>query len=416
MFKLCVASKGVIRVRAGWAPLYSNSESVLDEDNRSEQKTGLIVKRLRHRGGKSHRNRKRCNGMAALSCIATLVLLLMPEYSAEAQSGNPYVMLRGSESTHDLTGLSLEELYNLDIIQLNVIGGHTHPAHEIMFGYEFMFMDMGGHLSGTRDVSEAEILKHFPAASTGMTVEEHMVEVMYAPTNKLTLMAMLPIKHIDMDMVMDGFHFTEHSQGIGDLQLLALYTALGSVSKGHRLILDVGMSFPTGSIDEKNTIMGQTFTLEYPMQLGSGTYDFRPGLTYLGESKKWAWGAEALTALRFGRNGSGYRLGNEYGLTGWLGYAVTDWFAPSLRINGRLWGNVHGADPSIDPTFDAEGDPHRQGGRRVDFLMGVNFFVPEGIFKRTRMNIEVGFPIYENLDGPQLSTRWLLSAGLTYSF
>ena len=366
---------------------------------------------------KSHRNKqRRCNRVGALSFVATLGLLLALGYSAEAQSPNFDVTPRSGESSHDLTGLSLEELYNLDIIQLNVIGGHTHPAHEIMFGYEFMFMDMGGHLSGTRDVSETEILKHFPSASTGMTVEEHMLEIMYAPTNKLTLMAMLPIKHIDMDMVMDGFHFTEHSARVGDLQILALYTVLGSVSKGERLILNMGMSFPTGSIDEKNTIMGQTFTLEYPMQLGSGTYDFRPGLTYLGESKKWAWGAEALTALRFGRNGAGYRLGNEYGLTGWLGYAVTDWFAPSLRINGRLWGNVHGADPRIDPTVDAEGDPHRQGGRRVDFLMGINFFVPEGIFKRTRINIEGGFPIYENLDGPQLSTRWLLSAGVTYSF
>ena len=112
----------------------------------------------------------------------------------------------------------------------------------------------------------------------------------------------------------------------------------------------------------------------------------------------------------------GYRLGNEYGLMGWLGYAVTDWFAPSLRINGRIWENVHGADPNIDPTVDPEGDPHRQGGRRVDLLMGTNFFVPKGIFKGTRLMIEAGLPIYENLDGPQLSTRWLFSAGLTYSF
>jgi len=379
------------------------------------------VKCLRRLGIKSHSNRqRRCNRVGTLSFVAALALLLTLGYSAEAQSPNSDVTPRSGEATHDLTGLSLEELYNLDVIQLNVIGGHTHPAHEIMFGYEFMFMDMGGHLSGTRDVSEAEILRQFPSASTGMTVEEHMPEIMYAPTNKLTLMAMLPIKHIEMDMVLrDGFHFTEHSQGISDLQIMALYTALGSVSKGQRLLIDAGMSFPTGSIDEKNTIAGldpSTFKLEYPMQLGSGTYDFRPGLTYLGESKKWAWGAEALTTLRFGRNDNGYRLGNEYNLMGWVGYALTDWFAPSLRVNGRIWGNVHGADPEIDSTFDAEGDPHRQGGRRVDFLMGVNFFVPEGIFKRTRVNIEGGFPIYENLDGPQLSTRWLLSAGLTYSF
>jgi len=378
------------------------------------------VKCIRRSAEESHRKRQHRYGIGTLSWFAALVLLLTPNYFAEAQSADSNVTLPSGTPARDLTGLSLEELYNLDVIQLNVIGGHTHPAHEIMFGYEFMFMDMDGHLSGTRDVSEAEILRQFPSASTGMTVEEHMLEIMYAPTNKLTLMAMLPIKHIEMDMVLrDGFHFTEHSQGISDLQIMALYTALGSVSKGQRLLIDAGMSFPTGSIDEKNTIAGldpSTFKLEYPMQLGSGTYDFRPGLTYLGESKKWAWGAEALTTLRFGRNDNGYRLGNEYNLMGWVGYALTDWFAPSLRVNGRIWGNVHGADPEIDSTFDAEGDPHRQGGRRVDFLMGVNFFVPEGIFKRTRVNIEGGFPIYENLDGPQLSTRWLLSAGLTYSF
>jgi len=95
---------------------------------------------------------------------------------------------------------------------------------------------------------------------------------------------------------------------------------------------------------------------------------------------------------------------------------VTDWFAPSLRIKGRIWGNVHGADPNIDPTVDAEGDPHRQGGRRVDLLMGMNFFVPTGILKGTRVMMEAGLPVYENLDGPQLSTRWLFSAGVTYSF
>jgi len=355
-----------------------------------------------------------------LNYLAALLLSFTPAYCAEAQSSGADSTPRSGTAAHYLSGLSLEELYNLDVIQLNVIGGHTHPAGQIMFGYEFMFMDMGGHLSGTHDVSESEILKQFPSASTGMTVEEHMVEVMYAPTDNLTLMAMLPIRHIEMDMVLnDGFRFTERSEGIGDLQVMALYTVLGSVSKGNRLILNAGMSFPTGSIDEKNTIAGldpPTFKLEYPMQLGSGTYDLRPGLTYLGESKKWAWGSQFLTTLRFGRNGNGYRLGKEYGLMGWIGYAVTDWFAPSLRVNGRIWGNVHGTDPEVDPMFDAEGDPHRQGGRRVDLLLGTNFYVPRGILKGTRVNVEAGLPIYESLNGPQLSTRWLFSAGVTYAF
>jgi hypothetical protein len=352
-----------------------------------------------------------------LNHLTALLLSLTPAYCTELQPVGSHSISGAGAPAEDLTGLSLEELYNLDVIQLNVIGAHTHPAGQKMFGYEFMFMDMDGHLSGTRDVSVSEILKTFPSASTGMTVEEHMFDVMYAPSNELTLMAMLPIRHIEMDMVTDGIHFTEHSEGIGDLQLAALYTLLGSVTKGHRLVVNAGMSFPTGSIDEKNTIAKVgTFKLEYPMQLGSGTFDLRPGLTYLGEFRKCAWGVEAITTLRFGRNDDGYRLGNVYDFMGWFGYALTDWIAPSFRITGRIWGNVHGMDPEIDPTFDAEGDPDRQGGRRVDVLMGVNFFVPRGVLKGTRLTIEAGLPIYESLDGPQLSTRWLFSAGLTYSF
>ncbi len=102
------------------------------------------MKCLGRRERKSHRNQEYRRRMAALSCVATLALFLTPAYSAEPQSANTDATPRGGESTHDLTGLSLEELYNLDVIQLNVIGGHTHPAHEIMFGYQFMFMDMGG--------------------------------------------------------------------------------------------------------------------------------------------------------------------------------------------------------------------------------------------------------------------------------
>lgn len=187
-----------------------------------------------------------------LSCFAAFLLSVIPAFCTEGESGLADSRLASGVSARDLTGLSLEELYNLDVIQLNVMGGHTHPAGQIMLGYEFMFMDMDGHRTGTDHISVSDILKKFPSASTGMTVEEHMAEVMYAPTNEFTLMAMLPFKHMEMDMKVPSNpkgerRFTEVSDGIGDLHVVALYTLLGSVTKGNRLILNAGMSFPTGS-------------------------------------------------------------------------------------------------------------------------------------------------------------------------
>src|SRR5438132_10495865 len=189
---------------------------------------GLIVRCL-NRVTKSASHIKRQNRFSPLlNYLGALLLSFTPAYGAEVQSSGADSTPRSGTPAHVLTGLSLEQLYNLDVIQLNVIGGHTHPAGQIMFGYEFMFMDMNGHLSGTRDVSESEILKQFPSASTGMTVEEHMVEVMYAPTDNLTLMAMLPIKHIEMDMTeaVAPQNFTEHSDGVGHRHVMALYTVL----------------------------------------------------------------------------------------------------------------------------------------------------------------------------------------------
>src|SRR5207249_2624876 len=57
----------------------------------------------------------------------------------------------------DLTGLSLRELYDLDIVQPNVLGGHTHPASQIMIGYEYMHVSMSGLYQGRGQVSPTTV-------------------------------------------------------------------------------------------------------------------------------------------------------------------------------------------------------------------------------------------------------------------
>lgn len=322
----------------------------------------------------------------------------------------------------DLTNLSLEDLYNLDVVQINVLGGHTHPQGQIMFGYQYMFMDMEGIKKGEREISVAEAMLEFPTVHTKMTMEMHMFELMYAPIDRLTLMAMLPYKRMAMHHeMMGGTHFTQHADGIGDLEVMGLYTLLGDVKKGqNRLILDAGVSFPTGSVDARDHRMGDPslplVRLEYPMQLGSGTYDLLPGLTYLGDANKFSWGAQMLATVRLGRNENNYRFGNQYRLTTWGGYAVTDWFAPYLRLEGRWWDDVTGVDPQINRAATAEGNPDRQAGRRVDLLFGLGLFAPKGALKGTRLMVEGGFPIYEHLKGPQLGNSWILTAGASYAF
>ena len=122
------------------------------------------------------------------------------------------------------------------------------------------------------------------------------------------------------------------------------------------------------------------------MQLGSGTWDFQPGLTYLGESDLWSWGAQVLGTVRAGMNDRDYRLGDRYRLSAWTQYKVTDWFGPSARLDWHGWGNVHGADPAMNPARNPAFDATKQWGERLDFLLGLNFYISKGLLKGNRLS------------------------------
>ena len=141
-----------------------------------------------------------------------------------------------------------------------------------------------------------------------------------------------------------------------------------------------------------------------------------PGLTYLGESEKWAWGAQALGIVRLGENSNDYRLGDGYRLGAWAEFKAADWLGPSLRLAWHGWGNVHGADPELDPARNPAFDASKQSGERLDLVLGLNLYAPRGWLKGTRLSIEGGVPLYQNLAGPNMAVNWFITAGLTYTF
>ena len=180
---------------------------------------------------------------------------------------------------------------------------------------------------------------------------------------------------------------------------------------------------PTGSIDEKgHTPLGRDVQLPYPMQLGSGTFDLLPGITYLGSHKIWSWGSQADATVRLGENDNEYTLGDRYGLSAWLSSKWVKWLSSSARIHGQIWEDIDGADPAIArvnpmmiPTVPTA-DPELRAGKRIDLLFGINLSPDGNTIKNIQMAVEGGFPVYQHLDGPQLETDWIATAGLRWSF
>ncbi len=52
-----------------------------------------------------------------------------------------------------------------------------------------------------------------------------------------------------------------------------------------------------------------------------------------------------------------------------------------------------------------------RGGDRIDLLFGLDLTVSEGKLQGNRLAVEVGMPIYQDLNGPQLELDYRLTVG-----
>jgi hypothetical protein len=237
---------------------------------------------------------------------------------------------------------------------------------------------------------------------------------MFAPSHRITLMGMLPLTSFRMDHITRaGGAFTTESSGIGDVSIGAM---IGLASFGNQTIhANADLRLPTGSIEETDvlpTSNGQDVQLPYPMQTGSGTYDFVPGITWLGQAGTFSWGAQGNATLRFGENDHEYTLGNTYLGTFWAARTFGRYLSASLRPAGQATGDIDGADPapSVDPAVVPTARTDLRGGTRLDAGLGLNIYVPQA--SAFRIALEGLMPVYQNLDGPQLETDWTVVIGL----
>lgn len=166
---------------------------------------------------------------------------------------------------------------------ISVMGDHYHKKGEFMFSYKFMPMWMDGNLQSTNGISDEDIYQNFMAAPRKMSMSMHMLGLMYAPSDRFTLMFMGNYLSNSMDLRTGmGVPFTTESSGLGDVTISSLIKIMNKNRQS--LHGSVGISIPTGDIDQRDaTPMMNDAQLAYPMQLGSGTWDPSLGLTYLGQ-------------------------------------------------------------------------------------------------------------------------------------
>ncbi len=309
-----------------------------------------------------------------------------------------------------------------------IMGDHMHRQGKWMVEYKYMNMYMDDNRIGTRTISDLDaigppgpppgivvegIQTNVGASPTEMTMEMHMAHVMYGATDDVTLYTMVMLPSLTMDHIRGDFNpltrgtfFTLHNSGFGDTMfgaLLRLYSDSDS-----DLIFNLGCLVPTGDIYRETSIpSGGAFrqAYSYPMRLGSGTFNARPGATYKKFCPWGSWGIQLQTDLPIGRNYRGYSVSDEFRLNSWTSLLLTDNWAVSLR-GQHLWKtNFGGQDPATPNQVISTNVESFRGGYWYSLGIGTQL-----MHKGHYFSAEIVPTLGQDVDGIQLETDYSIFA------
>lgn len=348
----------------------------------------------------------------------------------------------------DLANISLGDLLNAKIVR----SYSDHAAfktgeQETSLGYldssrfhfsaNYINVKFDGYMDGTKKLSIEDVLwsgpgsgeartdKNFPVVPTVIHQELVQFKGAYELSERFTISLSIPYIRQETEHVSIANNFEDFtivSEGLGDIELAVSH--LQQLSQSSKLLMNLGLSLPTGSIDKKGDTPtpGPDNQLPYTMQLGSGTYDIKPSIHYFGSAGNWTYGADLNLTLRTGKNDRDYRLGNVYQAGVWTRYALTDWLEPSIRLNGIVWDEISGKDPAL--PYDSSTDrypaavvkPDNFGGTKLLAVAGLRLKDPRGRLENSFLELEVGTPFYQKLNGPQPSEDWRFSASFVLKY
>ena len=165
---------------------------------------------------------------------------------------------------------------------------------------------------------------------------------------------------------------------------------------------------PAGDIFRETTVPtsgAELQALPYPLRLGSGTFNARPGITYRRYWDWYSWGAQFQTDLPIGHNYRDYSVSNEFRLNSWTSVLLTENWAVSMR-GEHLWRTAYdGADPAANGLFTSTNVESFRGGYWYSCGFG-----SQVIWNRQHFNAEVVPTFHQKLDGIQLETDLTLIA------
>lgn len=291
-----------------------------------------------------------------------------------------------------------------------IVGDRTLSSGEAQVWYRFLDGTVEGIQFGKDEIDGLLLLDFYPIIPVRRSHQVHEGGIAFSPVAGLTLSARGSWIQYTLDELSTDELFTSTSSGIGDIEVEALVDVYNEGP--FRAHAGMGVSIPTGSIDEQLVSNGNTIQLPYMMQTGSGTVDLFPSAAVLAMNEFGSVGARVRGTIRFMDNDRGYRLPQGVEFAAWGARQLNHWFSVSGGVVFEHMGQIKGEDADLDLEISPVEDPSFTGGTFVDIPVGLNLFVRDGLLAGNRFSLEARWPVSQDAEGPQLrrdrriTARW----------
>lgn len=285
----------------------------------------------------------------------------------------------------------------------SVQGVWIEPGPRVDFRFEYIDQDQP--MSGSRRVGVGEIPAHHDEVRT--INRNYFATIDYGFTPEWGVSVVIPY--------VDRFHEHIHNHhgaqlpetwdfaDPGDVRVQGRWQtaiATADTTRAGFAGLTLGLKLPTGKFDVTNA---EGAAAERSLQPGTGTTDalvgayYRQALPFAGSS----WFVQASAQLPLNTRDD-YKPGNLFGVDGGYRYDHTDRLAWMLQLNYRYKARDKGA----------QAEPQDSGGQAVTASPGVSFAITPAVQAYTFVQL----PIWQYVNGVQLTADWSIAAGVSAQF